>query len=91
MRFEMTHDDIQKARGLLRKNDPYKSRYTCCPVAQCLRRVSGEQAIGAGPTELSVGKLGWFPTPDAVHKFMQDFDFDRPVAPITFELPIEAS
>lgn len=79
MKFTMTKEDIEK--GI--RCDSFR-----CPVARAIRR-----KVKAGRvrvmTNLIIIRRREFPTPKKISDWIYDFDRNRKVRPITFELDYE--
>jgi hypothetical protein len=60
----------------------------CCPIALAIKKRIGMRNISVGIHQVRIeGKL--FELPSEAKGFIEDFDTGRPVAPFTFDLPIE--
>ena len=77
MRFKMTQGDID---GF--KSNIFRSR--CCPIANCLRRLTGER-VSVSANMATIGTDIYKLDEDA-QNFINEFDSGLEVEPIEFEI-----
>lgn len=82
MTCEMTDVDIRNAQEAI---ELFHMRSLCCPVAQCVRRITKAKRVNV-LSEISVDRREFYAYGTDVANFISDFDGGKPVEPITFEL-----
>ena len=80
MKIYVTQNDIDTG---------IKRSYDSCPVALAVSRVVNRGKSFVGKRIIVPYVAGrHIDTPESVSKFVDDFDFDRPVSPFIFELKL---
>jgi hypothetical protein len=85
MKIEVTQEDIDKARTLVKSNTISITK--CCPIALAARRTTKNKCVAAGNfIRIYKGKrINVHNIPPSAQIFMNNFDDNRPVEPFEFE------
>lgn len=89
VKVEVTMDDVVEATRLIAETN---RRSNVCPIALAINRATGIDNVNVGFA--SFGREGFYPyheevaLPDHAVTWRQNFDYSRPVEPMTFEVEV---